>query len=335
MAKTSIADIIVPSLSEGYFLERTAELSAFVSSGIVQSSPRFDELAERPGREVKMPFFQDLTGERQILSDTASLAVNKITTGQDIARIQTDANAWGANDLTDILTGANPMQAIIDLVGGFWARVDEGIIIATLQGVFASPSMADNKLSIASETIAGQSAATHLNGTTFVDATQRLGDRGDQLTAIAIHSATEAALRKADLIEFMPDSEGKLLVRTFQGRRVVVDDTLPVRQAVTDGKVYTSYLFGPGAFARGTARLTDPVLGGAGGTRGVEYGRDILGSDDLFVNRRRFILHPRGVRFIAAAVVGESPNNIELADGANWARAWEAKNVRLVAIEHN
>ena len=71
--------------------------------------------------------------------------------------------------------------------------------------------MAGNKLGIASETIAGQSAVTRLNGATFVDATQKLGDRADRLTAIALHSATEAALRKLDLIDFLPQ------VRTQSG----------------------------------------------------------------------------------------------------------------------
>lgn len=40
-----------------------------------------------------------------------------------------------------------------------------------------------------------------------------------------------------------------------QGRRVIVDDILLVRAGTTDGQVYTSYLFGPGAFAAGLAPL--------------------------------------------------------------------------------
>ena len=85
--------------------------------------------------------------------------------------------------------------------------------------MFASASMAGNKLAMASETIAGQSGTTRLNGSTFMDATVKLGDRGDRLTAIAVHSATEAALHKLDLIDMIPDSEGKAQIATFQGRR--------------------------------------------------------------------------------------------------------------------
>jgi len=55
----------------------------------------------------------------------------------------------------------------------------------------------------------------------------------------------------------------------------------------------------------------------------------------VLINRRRYILHPRGVKFTSAAVAGDSPTNAELENGANWTRVWENKNVRIVAIEHN
>jgi hypothetical protein len=335
MPKTAVADIIIPTEFEKYAIERTAELSAFGECGIVESSPEFDALAAGGGREVKMPFWKDLSAARQLLSDAASLTVNKITSDQDIARIHNDAQVWSVNHLAKVISGDDPMQAIIDLVGGYWARTDEGLIVSSLKGMFAAASMAGNLLSIKSETVAGQSSSTRLNGATFVDATQKLGDRGDRLTAIAVHSATEAALRKLDLIDFIPDSEGKMTIKTFQGRRVIVDDNLPVRAGTTDGQVYTSYLFGPGAFARGAAPLDGEPLQGGFGTEGVELARVALDSDTVLINRRRYILHPRGVKFTSAAVVGDSPTNAELENGNNWARVWENKNVRIVAIEHN
>ena len=195
--------------------------------------------------------------------------------------------------------------------------------------------MAGNKLSIASESIAGQSATTRLNGATFVDATVKLGDRGDRLTAIAMHSATEAALRKLDLIDFIPDSEGKAQIKSFQGRRVVVDDTLPPRAGTTDGVVYTSSLFGPGAFGKGAAALESAPLQGGHGSEGVELARVPLDSDTVLINRRRYILHPRGVKFTSASVAADSPTNAELENGANWTRVFENKNVRIGAVDHN
>lgn len=246
-----------------------------------------------------------------------------------------DAQAWSVNHLASVISGGDPLQAIVEIVADYWARQDERMVVSSLKGMFANASMAANLLKIASETAAGQSAATRLNGVTFVDATQKLGDRSERLVAIAMHSATEAALRKLDLIDFLPDSAGKAAIKSFQGRRVIVDDALPVRDGATDGLVYTSYLFGEGAFAKGSARLDQKPLQGGWGTEGVELARAALDSDTVLINRRRFVLHPRGVKFTSEAVAGEGPTNEELENGANWTRVWESKNVRIVAIEHN
>ena len=335
MAKTLVSDIIIPTEFEKYAIERTAELSAFGQCGIVERAPEFDELAAGGGKTVELPFWKDLAATRQLLSDSGTLTINKIAADKDIARIHNDAQAWSVNHLAKVISGDDPMQAIVDLVAAYWARIDEGLVVSCLKGVFAAASMAGNKLAIASETIAGQSSATRLNGATFVDATAKLGDRADRLVAVGMHSATEAALRKLDLIDFIPDSEGKAQIRTFQGRRVVVDDNLPTRAGTTDGVVYTTFLFGPGAFARGAAPLDSAPLQGGFGTEGVEMARVALDSDSVLINRRRYILHPRGVKFTSTSVAGDTPTNAELETGSNWIRVFENKNVRIVAIEHN
>src|SRR2546423_2115471 len=336
MAKTGVADIIIPTEFEKYAIERTAELAAFGQCGIVESAPEFDTIAsEAGGREVKMPFWKDLTAARQLLSDAASLTVNKINADQDIARIHNDAQVWSVNHLAKVISGDDPMQAIVDLVAEYWARTDEGLVVSCLKGMFGAASLAGNLLAIHSESVAATVAATRLNGATFVDACAKLGDRADRLTAVAMHSATEAALRKLDLIDFIPDSEGKAMLRTFQGRAVVVDDNLPTRAGTTDGTVYSTFLFGQGAFAKGSAMLESNPLQGGFGTEGVELARSALGSDTLLINRPRYVLHPRGVKFLSASVAGDSPTNAELENQANWTRVWENKNVRIVAVTHN
>ena len=127
MAKTAVADVIIPTEFEKYAIERTAELSNFGQSGIVEMSPEFDALTQVGGREVKMPFWKDLTATRQLLSDAVPLTVNKIFADQDIARLHNDAQVWSVNHLAKVVSGDDPLQAIVDLVGGYWARTDEGL----------------------------------------------------------------------------------------------------------------------------------------------------------------------------------------------------------------
>lgn len=336
MAKTLISDIIIPSVFEKYALERTAAKSALVQSGIVEMNPHFDELAAGGGKTVDMPFWQDINPSRQVLSDSGALSVNKIGASKDVAIINNDGQAWAANDLAGALAGSDPLDALLNLVGDYWARTDQAYVISVLKGLFGTSGAlaATHKLNIAAEATGSYSAATKLNGDTFVDATVKLGDCSDNLTALAVHSAVEAALRKLDLIDYQADSEGKMTIKQFQGRRVIIDDSLPVRAGTTSGYVYTSYLFGPGCFARGNASLNEPVEGGFG-TKAVEWSRAALDSDTNFINRRRYILHPRGVKFTNSSVAGVSPTNAELETVANWSRVFEAKNIRMVAIDHN
>ena len=335
MAKTQLADIIAADQFAPYVLLRSAEKSDLFHSGIVVRLADFDERASRGGNTVEMPHWNDLTGDREPLSDSAPLTPQKITASSDLARIQNDGKAWSWNHLAKVVSGDDPAQALADYMADYWNRQNQKILLASLKGMFAAASMSGNLLGIHSETIAGQSSATRLNGATFVDATQKLGDRGDELVAVAMHSATAAALRKLDLIDFVPDSEGKAQIRTFQGRRVIVDDGCPSRAGTTDGLVYTTYLFGPGAFGMGFADLNGEPVDGGHGSEGIESERDALSSDTNLVNRRRFIFHPRGVKFTSASVAGANPTNAELETAANWLRVWAAKQVRVVAITHN
>ena len=128
MAKTAVADIIIPTEFEKYAIERTAEMSRFGECGIVEVAPQFDELASGGGREVKMPFWKDLTATRQILSDSGTLTVNKIAADTDIARIHNDAQVWSVNHLAKMVSGDDPMGAIVDLVAGYWARTDDLLV---------------------------------------------------------------------------------------------------------------------------------------------------------------------------------------------------------------
>ena len=319
MTYTKVADVIVPEVFNPYVIERTAELSALVQSGIVETSPELDKLASGGGRLISMPYWQDLAGEDELLSDTRDLTPAKIKAGQDQAVLLMRGRAWAATDLAKALSGDDPMGAIANLVAEYWARRRQATLLAILQGVFAASddSMEDNTHDISDD--ADESTWT---AETFIDASYRLGDAESKLTGVMVHSATLASLRKQDLIEFAPDSEGKPTIPTYMGKRVIVDDKAPVANGV-----YTSYLFGQGAIGLGNAM--PPVA--------TEVGRNQLGGVDYLINRQHFLLHPRGVAWTDAVVTQttpKNPSNTDLANGANWERVYEAKNVRIVAFKH-
>lgn len=340
MAKTQLADVFVPDIWEQYFIERTAELTQFNGSGIVGDDGDFGARASADGSLVTMPFWVDLTGARQVMSDTDPFDTKKIGASQDFARIHNDGDAWSTTLLADLLAGSRGMDAIIDLVGQYWARVDEAMLISSVKGVLAAFDAEGgdpNYLKINIETATGVVAANTLNGETFIDAKQKMGDAKNKLTAICMHSLTEADLMKQTLIDFIPDADGRETLPFFQGLRVIVDDDMPLRDGTTDGTnlVKTSVLFGLGAFGRGMAALTTPAEGGFG-TEGVERTRVPLNHDSVLINRRRYIMHPRGVKWTETSVAeAGGPTDAELETASNWTRVFEAKNIRMVGVDHN
>lgn len=310
---TKIADVIVPEVFAPYVINRTTEKSALWQSGIISNIDEATLLAQKGGALINMPFWQDLTGESEVLSDSTPLSVNKIQAKSDVAILHARGKAWGANDLARALSGDDPLGAISELAATYWAREMQKITLSTLKGIFGAATMAGNLADISAQS--GENAV--ISGDKFIDASFKLGDEVDQLSAVAMHSATAAVLAKQGLIETVRDADGVILYQTYMDKHIIVDDGMPVESGV-----YTTYLFGAGALGYG--EVTPPVP--------VETDRDTLQGTDILINRRHFILHPRGVKWKGAA--GIAPDNAGLATQSNWERVYDPKQIRIVAFKH-
>lgn len=333
MAITKIADVIVPELFNRYVVNRTMELSEFFKSGIVVNSQEFNALASEAARTHNMPFFEDLQGESEATLEDVKMTPKKIGSNKDVSTTILRQNMWAATNLSAALAGADPMKAIGDLVAGYWARDMQKELISILAGVFgtttagesgtpaAETRMEDHILDLTKQTSA---AAKCVSASAFIDACQLLGDAQAQLSGVAMHSATKSYLKKLNLIETERDSTD-VEFEVYQGRRVTVDDGCPVD---TNG-VYTTYLFGNGAIAYGEG---NPV-----GHVATEIDRDKQtgGGVDYLINRKAFILHPRGIAYTGAVREHvETPLRAELAMAENWKPVYEPKQLRIVAIKH-
>ena len=327
MAVTKIADVIVPELFAPYVIRRTMELSAILSSPAVERTAEFDMLASSPSHVVNLPYWQDLTGADELLSDSSPLTAGSIAAGVDVAAILRRGRAWGANDLAANLSGDDPMRAIADLVAGYWARRLQTAIINVLAGAFGTTAVGASMASLTHDISAAADGKTGINALSTVDAIQKLGDAKDNVAVILMHSATEAALAKQALIVYQPANPASAgqtdRIPTYLGKRVIVDDSLPASQGV-----YTSYILGAGAIAYGEGSPTGHVP--------VEVAREALAGNDLLITRRACILHFRGVAWTPGTGVpaAASPANTELADKANWSRKYELKAVRGVRFIH-
>jgi hypothetical protein len=321
-AYTKLADVIVPEVFNPYMRELSTSLNAFWQSGIVGNVADL-AFGKGGGQTIQMPFYKSLSDDAQLLDDNTDLEVKAIDTGKDVAVQHARALVWGATDLSAAFSGADPMMAIASYAANNWSIEFTKVLLNTLAGALgalAAESPAVNSYNIS----ALSGAAAVIDGHSFIDAAQMLGDHKVNLVAIGMHSATEASLAKNDLIETIRDSDGKLVMNTFMGKRVIVDDAL----APASGGVYTSWLFGEGSIGFGEGAPKVPT----------ETDRFALkaGGQEFLVTRRHFVLHPRGVKWTpgSGVPVKESPSNSELADVANWSRVYENKNIRLVQFVH-
>lgn len=89
--------------------------------------------------------------------------------------------------------------------------------------------------------------------------------------------------------------------------------------------VYTTYLFARGVIGRGEGTPVSFVP--------VETDRNSLGSKDVLIHRRAFVMHPYGIKWAGSSAL-ETPSDDELATGSNWVRVYESKNIGIVAIKH-
>ena len=314
MPAVKISDIIVPIVFNPYIVQETNRLDAFVQSGVVSNDPALDALALNGGNMINMPFFNDLTGDSEELSDAAPLAVNAITTGQDKARLHMRGKAWGVNDLASALSGADPMQVIGSKVAKFWVGERAKVLFKSLVGIETALA-ATNVYDISA--LVGALAV--ITGKETLNAKQKLGDNASKLTAIAMHSATYTKLQQDDLIVYFPTSDANVLIPTYLGYKVIVDDACPEAAGV-----YTTYLFGAGAFGLGNGAAPVPT----------ETDRDSLAGEDVLINRQHFILHPRGIKWNEVACVGATPTFAEIATATNWTKIYDAKNIRLCIFKH-
>ncbi|MCL1858086.1 MAG: coat protein [Oscillospiraceae bacterium] len=269
MAKTKIADLIVPELFAPYVINQTKELSNLINSGIAQSNPLLDSLIEKGGKTVNMPFMKALTGSDEVLSDSEPLVPEKISADKDVAPVLIRGKAWSANELAGALAGNDPMSAAGEQIAKWWNVQEQKILIAILNGIFAE-ALADSHCNDISEEDDDDAI---ISANALLDTKQLLGDAASDLKAIAMHSAVFTTLQKQNLIEYIPNSEGIVEFPVYLGYKVIVDDgIIPV-----DG-VYSTYLFADGVFGRGDG-VPDSLTP-------VEMSRDALASDDILVSRR-------------------------------------------------
>lgn len=316
-----LSDIIIPDVWTPYIMELTKVKSALFNSGIIATNSELDAVAKGAGTTFNVPMFKDLDSSEasDILTDNTALETNKITTAQMVGVKNYRGRAYASNDLTGELAGADPLAAIASRVAEWWARDLQKTTISVLEGVFAALQTAGYP-HVVDKTSGTPSDANRISATNIIDGFAALGDAGDDLQAILMHSRQYWSLVKQDLITFEPYSEQDGKIPQFFGRPVIVDDSMPVTGSGATAK-YAVYLFTRGVLGYGEGLPKEPV----------ETDRDILMGNEVLVTRKSYLIHPNGMSWVGTPA-STSPSNTEFANGANWSPVFAQKNISMVKL---
>lgn len=341
MATTQLSDAYVYPVYQSYSALNGVETTNFYRAGIIRRTAQLDAIARGAGKVTEMPFWLDLdaSGEPDYTNDDpADFAVPaKITSANMVARKAFVHKAFSTMDLTEELTRANPMEHIRNRFGVYWERQASKRTIAIVQGIIAD-NIANDSSDMGLDISAEVGDAAIFNSDAFTDASYTMGELTGGMTAIAVHSKVMARMSKNDDIVMVPDSEGKLIIPTYKGVRVVMDDKMP-KTGSGDDTIYTSVMFGAGAFGFGGVEgqlmgLGEGVpvnpsyvereeLAGAGG------GMEVIGE------RKTWLLHPFGFSYTATDgnLTELSPTLADLSAATYWNRVVDRRNVPMAWIK--
>lgn len=340
MAITRLSDMVTYPEFSAAILKRITDSNAFMQSGAISyGDPEINQLAQSPATLIQMPFFRDLgTAAANVGTDLDTDVANpgKITQGSDQAAKHIVNQGWSVANLTKALTAKDPMQAVADQVGDYWAGEVNRRAIASLRGVLqdnianASGDMAYNVTLGTAPAIGAAAAANQFSAANVIMAEQTMGDALGQLVAIAMHSVTYAKLRAQDLISFVKPSETAAAIPMYAGKMVIVDDAMPVIINANPAlsPEFVTALIGGGAFAYGEGSPAVPEeyenKPSAGNGEGIQ----------TLWSRKHFIIHPRGVKYTKTSQAGVGPTVAELLTTTNWSRVYTRKQVRVAFLRH-
>ena len=320
---TFLTDMVQRPEFLNYVQEQVYNQCAWIQSGVVTRNAALD--CSAGGTRVRVPFFQPMVAESEVIESNATwgtsgagyLTPGKITADEQIMTILHRGGAYAADDLSRLGSGADPLQAVQSYLASCILKLRTTTLLSQLEGLFGT-ALAPNTLD-ASVSTAGATEANFLSASNVVKTQALLGERGDDLSVIAMHSQVAYYLRTVGALTFSTSAlstGGDIVwggggvglnsteIAYFMGFRVVVDDMLKPTVNAGGADQYPVYLMGAGSVAEGVQRAFF-----------TEADRNILSKQDVLSWTHDYGFHLFGTSWQGA---GDNPTNTLLATPSNW-----------------
>lgn len=293
-----------------------------------------------------LPFFGLIGGDALNYDGETNLTAERTDTFEQGVFVYGRMKGWTEADFSyDVTGGVDFMANVRNQINRYWNEVDQGTLLAILEGVFAMAATGTGVIKTANAEFVDKHTydisdkatkedqcvgATSLN----VAIQKACGDNKQKFSLVICHSTVATNLENLKLLAYLKytDAEGierDLGMGTWNGRLVIVDDSMPVEvvpavpaseggQAQDSYTKYTTYILGEGAIG------FEPV----GAKVPYEMVRDAKtkGGEDTLISRKRNAVSVAGISYLKAVQSTNSPTDAELKNGKNWALVSNGNN---------
>lgn len=337
-----------------------SKIARIIKSGILKVNQDLAQtlVDQVGGNFITKPMKARLSGTPVLYDGATDITSDTLGTFSQGIIVIGRAKGFTEKDFTEEITGHDFMSDVANQLVEYWDNVNEGLLLSTLKGIFAS-ALASNVYDCADKI-----GVTSLN-----DATTKVsGDKKEHFKLVFMHSDVANDLANANLLTYLMYNNDKGLqvpsdLAYWGNKLVIVTDQCPTEKIyaltsdddVVAGKTYytrsgsagayvytpvanpvktdigtyyeflyteyTSYAAGVGAFEYCNCPVKVPV----------EMARDAAddGGVDYLYSRERIIFAPFGVSFVTTNMSSTTPTDAELETGSNWALVKNTSNVSI------
>jgi hypothetical protein len=278
-----------------------------------------------------LPYFGLIGGDALNYDGETNLTAERTDTFEQGVFVYGRMKGWTEADFSyDVTGGVDFMANVRNQINRYWNEVDQGTLLAILEGIFGMAATGTGSIKTANAEFVEKHTydisdevtkedqcmgATSLN----VAIQKACGDNKQKFSLVICHSTVATNLENLKLLAYLKytDAEGierDLGMGTWNGRLVIIDDSMPVEVVSGDGSEsftrYTTYVLGEGAIGFEAVGAKVPY----------EMVRDAKtrGGEDTLISRKRNAVSVAGISYLKAVQGTNSPTDTELKNGKNW-----------------
>lgn len=285
---------------------------------------------------ARIPMFDSLSGEPVNYDGNTDIISLTTKTYERGVVVVGRANAWTEKDFSeDITGGVDFMSNVAMQIAEYWQDIDQSTLLSVLKGIFSMTGVQNLKF-VENHTLdISDKDDGYIEPITLNRAVQKAcGDNKNKFTVAIMHSEVATMLENLNMLKFLQytDSDGiqrDLTLAQWNGKAVLIDDSMPVEEVNKDEEnytKYTTYILGDGAIDYEDIGAKVPF----------EMNRDpkTNGGQDTLYSRQRKVFAPYGISYEKVNQATLSPTNEELEDGNNWTivRDGEGETINHKAI---